>query len=183
VSYRLVKSKRLPIEPGESWKPGAAEPDTGVKTTPKTGRLPQSQVGPGIMQDYPLAEDQRRRQRSMDQMGGEGPFLENLGPQTAREQLAQLMGGPGSTGGELVDAASWLPPIWAMDMADRANFARMRGDTSLGTGLGGIGAEAAAGYLGGKLLGPAFRMLKNNPEAAAIGAFRAGDAYSRRNEE
>ena len=181
MAYKLAKTKRIPLEPGESWSPTPEpEVDTGVKTAPgKTSRLPEGPLRTPFQmatQDYPLAESQRRRQRSMDQMGGEGPFLENPGPQTARDQLAGIIGENTMSGLE------WVPPIWAMDLADRANFARMRGDYGLEHGLAGQGIEAGLNALltryGGKML----KWGKDNPEAVAIGAFRAGDAYSREND-
>jgi len=177
VKLTNVKTKRIPLEPGESWSPEPElDPAPEVKTTPKTSRLPESPLGPGVFSDYPLAEAQRRRQRSMDQMGGQGPFFENTGPQTARDQLAGIIGE------NTMSAAEWLPPIWAMDLADRANFARMRSDYGLEHGLAGQGIEAGLNALltryGGKML----KWGKDNPEAVALGAFRAGDAYSKRDE-
>lgn len=171
---KVFKTHTVPIEPGESWSPPPVSRETpDVQTTAKTGRLPEAQWSPWGWNDRPIADEARRRERWADQsVPPGGTWAENSVP-TFRDQLASLIGGSGA------DLATWAPPVWLMDLADRANLARQRGDYSLEHGLGGMGAEVAAGYLFGKAVPWALR----NPEMATIGAFRAGDAYSRRNDQ
>jgi len=163
---KTLKTKTLPIEPGESWSPDVSR-ETGVRTTPKTGRLPPAPPD-YVNQDYPVMQEIRKREAFAGQMPEGQTWIENS-PPSLRDQLAQLLGDRGYEAASLVS--------WPFEAFDDANYAVQSRDPY--SRLVGPAKDVAMMMLLGKLGGPALRWIGRNPEMAAIGAFRAGDAYSR----
>lgn len=156
MAYKLAKTKRIPIEPGESYDPKTDPHGANVfafedQPKPTPGDEWRSSWWNRLNYDYPIEADRRRMAAEKAQYPEGTQFLERPGP-SFRDDLAQLIGQ-----GAADLAVDWTPAYGA-DWFDRMNWATESGDPKQITDTGLEGAIATGvGYLGGKLLPPAFR--------------------------
>jgi len=167
VKIRIAKTRR--VDPafgvGESYDPATEQTRARAPLGPGAER--NSSFANRFWQDYPMAEETRRKRAFEAQLPPGTPYAESPAP-SFRDDLAQLIGQ-----GAADTAVDWTPAI-GLDWFDRANQAVEGGDPRQILKHGGEGAALALlSRYGPALFKGAFRGLKRFGPVPFAGGYSA----------